>query len=141
MILCFFLFLKAFLAGLVGSISNAGPFDGMISFPKGLTVAWNGKPLGQIAMPNLTLVADVGVNLNLDATFAVSDTTHLGDFTGYLLTEPSFTWQIYGEDLSVNALGIDIDGISISKNVRLVSSLSTIELFLISHSFRLFLRE
>lgn len=49
-----FNFLTAFQAGLVGAITNAGPFDGIISFPKGLTVAWNGSPLGQIAMPNVS---------------------------------------------------------------------------------------
>lgn len=31
-------------------------------------------------------------------------------FTGYLLTQPSFTWQIYGVGLSISALGITVDG-------------------------------
>ena len=44
----------AFSAGLVGSIRNSGPFDAVISFTEGLTVAWNGQPLGQIAMPNVS---------------------------------------------------------------------------------------
>lgn len=29
--------------------------DAVINFPQGLTVAWAGKPLGHIAMPNVTL--------------------------------------------------------------------------------------
>ena len=44
---------SAFTAGLVGSLTNSGPFDAVISFPEGLTIAWNGQPLGQIAMPNV----------------------------------------------------------------------------------------
>lgn len=43
----------AFTTGLAGSITNSGPFDATIAFPAGLTVAWNGSPLGQIAMPNV----------------------------------------------------------------------------------------
>ncbi|GAA5897781.1 hypothetical protein JCM8208_000260 [Rhodotorula glutinis] len=110
---------NAFTAGLVGSIRNSGPFDAVISFTEGLTVAWNGQPLGQIAMPNVSLVGDVGADLNIDAAFAVADVGHLTDFTTYLLTQPSFTWQIYGQNLAVSALGITVPGISILKNVVL----------------------
>ncbi|KAL8279026.1 hypothetical protein RQP46_008484 [Phenoliferia psychrophenolica] len=95
------------------------PFDGVISFSQGLTVAWNGKPLGQIGMPNVALVGDVGAQLDIEASFAVANLDQLTEFTGYLLTEPSFVWQIYGIELSVAALGITVTGISISKNVLL----------------------
>lgn len=108
----------AFSAGLVGSIRNSGPFDAVISFTEGLTVAWNGQPLGQIAMPNVSLTGDVGADLNIAAAFAVADVGHLTEFTTYLLTQPSFTWQIYGQNLAVSALGITVPGISILKNVR-----------------------
>ncbi|GAA5914535.1 uncharacterized protein JCM6883_003197 [Sporobolomyces salmoneus] len=124
----------AFTAGLVGSLTNSGPFDAVISFPQGLTVAWNGQPLGQIAMPNISITGDVGADLNIAAAFAVADVGHLTEFTGYLLTEESFTWQIYGENLAVTALGITVDGISIMKNVVLsgmngFKNLVTIESF------------
>ncbi|BGP00846.1 hypothetical protein RTBOTA2_002159 [Rhodotorula toruloides] len=124
----------SFQAGLVGSIRNSGPFDAVIAFAEGLTVAWNGQPLGQIAMPNVSLVADVGADLNLEAAFNVADVGHLTDFTGYLLTEPSFTWQIYGQNLEVSALGITVGGISIMKDVVLTGmngfkNLVTIESF------------
>ncbi|GAA5951249.1 hypothetical protein JCM3765_002422 [Sporobolomyces pararoseus] len=124
----------AFTAGLVGSLTNSGPFDAVISFPQGLTVAWNGQPLGQIAMPNISIAGDVGAQLNIAAAFSVADVGHLTDFTGYLLTEESFTWQIYGENLAVTALGITVDGISIMKDVVLTGmngfkDLVTIESF------------
>lgn len=104
---------------LVGSITQAGPFDATINFPQGLIVYWNGAPLGQIAMPDIALVGDVGASLNLDAAFAVADVGHLTDFTRYLLTEPNFTWTIEGSQLAVSALGITVPGISISKTVVL----------------------
>ncbi|KEI38050.1 uncharacterized protein L969DRAFT_18838 [Mixia osmundae IAM 14324] len=111
--------LNSFGTGLTGSITQSGPFDAVISFPQGLTVAWNGAPLGQIAMPDVSLVGDVGATLNLQAAFSVADVGHLTDFTSYLLTEKSFTWEIYGQDLAVAALGITVPGISISKTVVL----------------------
>jgi hypothetical protein len=108
-----------------GSITQAGPFDAVISFPAGLTVAWEGTALGHIAMPNVTIgttylwarhailsethflsvVGDSGANLDLTATFAVADVATLGEFSKILLTSEYFTWAIYGEDLTVSALG------------------------------------
>ncbi|KEI38214.1 uncharacterized protein L969DRAFT_517877 [Mixia osmundae IAM 14324] len=111
--------LNSFGTGLTGSITQSGPFDAVISFPQGLTVAWNGAPLGQIAMPDVSLVGDVGATLNLQAAFSVADVGHLTDFTSYLLTEKSFTWEIFGQNLDITALGISVPGVSISKTVVL----------------------
>lgn len=108
-----------FEVALKGAITNAGPFDAIISFPAGLNVAWNGSPLGHIAMPNVTLVADVGADLNLSAAFTVANTDNLAAFTKVLLTNETFAWDIYGENLSVAALGIDVGLITINKSVTL----------------------
>ncbi|KAL8280236.1 hypothetical protein RQP46_007350 [Phenoliferia psychrophenolica] len=105
----------SFMAHLVGTLRGTGPFNAEVSFTQGLTVGWNGSPLGQIAMPNVTLHADVGADLDLEAAFTVADLAHVTDFASYLLTEPSFVWQIYGTELSVTALGITINHVSISK--------------------------
>lgn len=105
---------------LTGAIRNSGPFDAVITFPQGLTVAWNGQPLGQIAMPQVALEAEVGATLNLNAAFNVASVSHLTDFTSYLLTEDSFNWQIYGQNLEIAALGITVDSVSIQKEVLLL---------------------
>lgn len=118
----------AFNTGLVGSIRNAGPFDASILFPQGLTVAWNGAPLGQIAMPETKLVANVGADLSIQAAFQVANLNHLTEFTSFLLTEPSFTWQIYGENLQIVALGITVSNISISKNVSPIQTRSVLSI-------------
>lgn len=70
------------------------------------------------SIDQVALLPDVGAQLDIAAQFGVADLSHLTDFTSYLLTEPSFTWQITGTNLSVNALGIITTDISISKNVR-----------------------
>lgn len=64
-------------------------------------------------------MANVGADLNLEAATSVASVDYLTEFTSYLLTEPSFTWQIYGEQLEVAALGITVPGINILKTVVL----------------------
>ncbi|CDR88214.1 uncharacterized protein SPSC_03875 [Sporisorium scitamineum] len=110
---------NSFQTALQGTITNSGPFDATIQFRNGLNVTWNGRLLGQIAMPNVSLAGDVGATLEILAQFAVADVGYLTEFTKYLLTEQSFVWNIAGDGLSVAALGIEVNDITISKNVIL----------------------
>lgn len=111
----------SFSTKLHGSITNAGPcesliclsgfrfnpnvVDAEITFGSGLTIEWNGKPLGSIAMPPVQLAGDVGATIDVTGAFQVADVDHLTDFTKVMLTEESFEWTIAGQDLSVSALG------------------------------------
>lgn len=104
----------SFTTDLVGSITNAGPFDAVIAFPSGLTVAWNGQALGSIMMDNVSIAGDVGGTINISSTFNVADTDYLTKFTKTLITEESFDWEISGEGLVVSALGIEVDSIPLS---------------------------
>ena len=104
---------------LKGSITNAGPFDAEISFPEGLTIFWNGQELGSLAMSDVQLTADVGATIDTAASFAVSNKDALGAFTKVMLQEESFEWEITGQNLTVNAMGITVPGISINKTVTL----------------------
>ncbi|KDR75403.1 hypothetical protein GALMADRAFT_553913 [Galerina marginata CBS 339.88] len=111
---------NAFETQLKGSISNAGPFDAKISFPSGLTISWQGKPIGQIAMSDISVTGDVGGVIDTQSTFHVLDVDHLTEFTKSLLTTESFDWEISAENLTVHALGISVPGISYpSKTVTL----------------------
>ncbi|PWZ00897.1 hypothetical protein BCV70DRAFT_84414 [Testicularia cyperi] len=110
---------NSFTTALQGTITNSGPFDAVIQFTEGLNVTWEGRLLGQIAMPNVSLAGDVGATLEIEAQFVVADVDYLTTFTKYLLTEQSFVWNIAGNGLSVAALGIEVSGVSISKNVIL----------------------
>ncbi|KAK0557527.1 hypothetical protein OC844_005558 [Tilletia horrida] len=104
---------------LTGSITNAGPFDASISFPAGLIVQWNGRALGSIGLSGIEVAGDVGGSLNQNALFRVSDQGAIADFARALLTEESFVWQITAQNVSVKALGITINGVSLNKEVQL----------------------
>ncbi|KAJ7594702.1 hypothetical protein C8J56DRAFT_446479 [Mycena floridula] len=105
---------------LKGGINNAGPFDALIAFPSGLSIAWNGKKLGALKMPAVNVVGDVGAAIENDSTFQIADTATITDFTKAMLTQESFVWDISAEGLTVSALGIDVNGIGLStKSVTL----------------------
>lgn len=110
---------SSFGTSLKGSITQAGPFDAKIAFPQGLSIYWNGQQLGNMAMPDVQLVADVGATLDLSASFAVTNGDQLAAFTKVLIQEDSFEWEIRGQNLTVNAMGVDVPGISLSKKVSL----------------------
>ncbi|KAF9484474.1 hypothetical protein BDN70DRAFT_872495 [Pholiota conissans] len=108
---------NSFRAALKGSVTNAGPFDAIISFPAGLTISWQGKPIGQVSMSDIKVTGDVGGTIDSEAIFQVADLAHLTDFTKTLLTTESFDWEISGENLTVNALGISVPGISFTPRI------------------------
>ncbi|KAL0956087.1 hypothetical protein HGRIS_002255 [Hohenbuehelia grisea] len=111
---------NSFSTKLKGGIASAGPFDAVISFGQGLTVTWNGKAIGNIKLGNVTVVGDVGADLDAETNFEVTDLAAITDFTKVLLTEESFDWEIAGENLTVSAMGIHVDSISLpSKKVTL----------------------
>ncbi|KAF8160985.1 hypothetical protein B0H34DRAFT_699004 [Crassisporium funariophilum] len=104
---------NAFKTQLKGSISNAGPFDAVISFPSGLTISWEGKPIGKVAMGDVTVTGDVGGTIDTESVFEVLDIPHLTEFTKTLLTTESFEWDISGENLTGNHC-IKVPGIAFS---------------------------
>ena len=55
----------SFSAALQGALTNAGPFDGIVEFPEGLTIYWEGQPLTTAAFPNVSLVGDLGSAINV----------------------------------------------------------------------------
>ncbi|EIW82896.1 hypothetical protein CONPUDRAFT_101346 [Coniophora puteana RWD-64-598 SS2] len=122
---------------LKGSITSAGPFDATISFPNGLTISWNGSPLGTLMMEDVNVVGDVGASLNTESNFQVSDVGHLTDFTKVLLTEDKFDWDITADNLTVSALGINVTGISLPKKTVSLAGFNGLKNGVIIDSFDL----
>ena len=55
--------------------------DATISFPSGLSISWQGKPIGQVDMSDVDVVGVVGATIDAQSTFHVVDVDHLTDFT------------------------------------------------------------
>ncbi|CAO1623850.1 unnamed protein product [Parajaminaea phylloscopi] len=127
---------NSFTVSLQGTLTNAGPFDAVVSFPQGLSIFWNGQLLVQTAFPDITLKGDAGAAINVQVEARVPDVGYLTTFTKFLLTEPSFVWSIKGEGLSVAALGITVPNVSINKDVQL-TGLNGLKGMVIINSFDL----
>ncbi|KAF9484472.1 hypothetical protein BDN70DRAFT_122528 [Pholiota conissans] len=104
--------LNSFKTHLKGSITNSGPFDATISFPSGLTISWQGNPIGQVSIGDINIKGDIGGTIDAETIFQVADVNYLTDFTKTLLASESFDWEISGENLTVRALGISVPGIT-----------------------------
>lgn len=108
-----------FTASMQAALTNAGPFDGLVEFPNGLDIFWNGKLLTSTAFPNVKLVGDVGSSIDTTLQGTISDVDFFTDFMKTVLLNSSFTWTIKGSGLSVSAIGIVVSNVSISKEVQL----------------------
>ncbi|KAH0589321.1 hypothetical protein H2248_005083 [Termitomyces sp. 'cryptogamus'] len=106
---------NSFSTQMKGNIANAGPFDAIISFPSGLTVSWDGQPLGNIKIDDIKVIGDVGGTIDATSSFEVANIAHLTDFTKTMLTNESFEWEISAQNVSVSALGISVPGITLTK--------------------------
>ncbi|GJJ74035.1 hypothetical protein EMPS_06393 [Entomortierella parvispora] len=103
-----------------GLISNTGPMDAQIVFPNPVTVSYGGKVIGSMAMPTVNAVAGKGAELNLTGVaFTISDITAYTDFTIFALNNAKFEWTIASTGVVVNAMGVPIPGVSMSKTVTL----------------------
>ncbi|KAG0064966.1 hypothetical protein BGZ89_008706, partial [Linnemannia elongata] len=85
----------SFSTDIVGAITKTGPLDAEIVFPNPLTVSFNGKALGNMAMPTVKAIANQGATLNL------------------------FEWTITTTGIVVNAMGVSLPGVSMTKTVTL----------------------
>ncbi|KAI8149167.1 hypothetical protein BJV82DRAFT_209323 [Fennellomyces sp. T-0311] len=102
-----------------GSITNAGPMAAQIAFPELLSVNWNGKEIGKVAMPTITTAANVGAQFDVSGDFTISDATLMGEFAGYMINNENFVWNIRTSGVAVTALGFTFTGISMDKFVTL----------------------
>jgi hypothetical protein len=105
-----------------GSISKTGPMAATISFPTPLTVAWQGKVLGQVTMQNLEAKPGVGASFDVSGDFAITNADDMSEFAAFMINNKEFVWDIYSKDVNVNALGFTFSKISMEKFVTLAGA-------------------
>ncbi|KAF9274666.1 hypothetical protein BGZ88_002874, partial [Linnemannia elongata] len=110
----------SFSTDIVGAITKTGPLDAEIVFPNPLTVSYNGKALGSMAMPTVKAIANQGAALDLkNVPFTISDGAAFADFTSFALNNEKFDWTISTTGIVVNAMGASLPGVSMTKTVTL----------------------
>ncbi|KAG0045457.1 hypothetical protein BGZ83_009341 [Gryganskiella cystojenkinii] len=110
----------SFQTDIEGAISNTGPLDAKIDFPNPVTVSYEGKAIGSMMMPSVNAIANQGATLNLTGVaFTISDIAAYTDFTIFALNNAKFEWTIATTGVVVNAMGVPIPGVSMTKKVTL----------------------
>lgn len=129
---------NGFSLSLAGALLGTGPLDALISFPKPLTVVYDGQDIAEISLPPICAAANSGVpNLQTNANLTITSQSGcvvyrlnfsaallsdaaLSSFTAfatYLLHNPGFTWTVTSTDVQVEALNIIFTGVSLSKDL------------------------
>ncbi|KAK5808540.1 hypothetical protein F5H01DRAFT_416439 [Linnemannia elongata] len=110
----------SFSTDIVGAITKTGPLDAEIVFPNPLTVSYNGKALGSMAMPTVKAIANQGAALDMkNVPFTISDGAAFADFTSFALNNEKFDWTISTTGIVVKAMGASLPGVSMTKTVTL----------------------
>ncbi|KAF9080671.1 hypothetical protein BGX29_005118, partial [Mortierella sp. GBA35] len=109
-----------FTTDIAGAITKTGPLDATIKFPNPVAVSYNGKTLGNMIMPTVNAIADKGAVLNLaDVPFTITDTAAFTEFTTFALNNEKFDWTISTTGIVVDAMGVSLPGVSMTKTVSL----------------------
>ncbi|PFH51992.1 hypothetical protein AMATHDRAFT_74502 [Amanita thiersii Skay4041] len=109
---------KGFDLYLVGSLTNVGPLDALITFTEPLTVSWNDRDIAEITLDPICAAANEGVpDYRAKARGTIIDQPNFTSFATFLLHNPSFEWTISTKRLRLNALGTIFDNVSLSKKL------------------------
>lgn len=113
---------NGFTASLVGSLTNAGPFDALISFPGPVNVIWQGSHIADLTLPPICSAGGIGVpDLETTAILQIVDLGRFTDFATYILLNPSFTWTIFTNQLRVAALNTFFDDVVLQKDISFLA--------------------
>ncbi|KAI9005448.1 hypothetical protein CLU79DRAFT_841094 [Phycomyces nitens] len=102
-----------------GSITGTGPMQAAISFPDPLTVAWQGSEIGKVSMAAILAKPNVGATFDVAGEFSVTNVDNMAKFSAYLINSDSFVWDIYTNNVNVQALGFTFTNIHMEKFVTL----------------------
>ncbi|KAI1288628.1 hypothetical protein EDD11_009849, partial [Mortierella claussenii] len=109
-----------FATDIVGAITNTGPLDAQIEFPNPVAISYKGKAIGSMRMPTVNAIADKGAALNLGGvSFTVTDLAAFTDFNVDAVNSEKFDWTIATTGLVVNAMGVALPGVTMTKTVTL----------------------
>ncbi|KAH8925300.1 hypothetical protein BT69DRAFT_1216651 [Atractiella rhizophila] len=94
----------------------SGPFDALISFPKPVTVSWEGSNIATITLPDLCAAANTAIpDLVTTGQLTITNQGKFTEFATAILHDPSFEWTISTDVLRVRALDIIFDNVTLSK--------------------------
>ncbi|KAI8872894.1 hypothetical protein GQ42DRAFT_118751 [Ramicandelaber brevisporus] len=104
-------------AKMKGSVTEAGPISGKFSFVSPLGVYWNNNHIANVDMPSISYEGNVGAFFDVETNLTINDQSSFSKFAETMLTGSSFTWTLKSSNISVNAMGINLNGVGIEKSL------------------------
>ncbi|SPO25553.1 uncharacterized protein UTRI_03023_B [Ustilago trichophora] len=100
------------------SISKIGPFDAVVLLDKGVDVSWQGKTIGNVALPNVTIVPEV-TRIQMRAELTIADPGLMSDLVKALLQEKSVDWTVSAPSMIIRAYDATLNGPGLTKKTSI----------------------
>lgn len=98
-------------------LSNIGPFDAIVRFPKGVNILFGGFLAGTIALPNITITLE-STTLNFQTTLLVASKCGMQKLVEAIVFKSSVELLIMSESFNIEAFGAQLTADSLKKVVQ-----------------------
>ncbi|GAC93593.1 hypothetical protein PHSY_001158 [Pseudozyma hubeiensis SY62] len=100
------------------AITKIGPFDAVVMLDKGIDVSWQGKVIGNVALPNVTIVPET-TPLQVRAELTIADTGLMTDLVKALLQQESVEWTLSTSSMVIYAYDAVLNGPGLTKKTSI----------------------
>lgn len=96
------------------SVSKIGPFDAVVTLDKGVDVSWQGRVIGNVALPNVTIIPET-TPIQMRAELTIADPGLMADLVKAMLQEKSLEWTVSTPSMVVYAYDAVLNGPGLTK--------------------------
>lgn len=100
------------------SVSKIGPFDAVILLDKGVDVSWQGRLIGNVAMPNITIVPET-TPIQTRAELTVADPGLMSELVKALIQQNSVDWTVSTPSMIIRAYDAVLNGPGMTKKTSI----------------------
>lgn len=100
------------------SVTKIGPLDAVVTLDKGIDVNWQGRVIGDVALPNVTIVPET-TPLRVRAELTVADAGLMSDLVKALLQQNSVDWTLSTPSMIIYAYDAVLNGPGLTKKTTI----------------------
>ena len=100
------------------AISKIGPFDAVVMLDKGIDISWQGKVIGNVALPNVTIVPET-TPLQVRAELTIADPVLMTDLVKAMLQQESVEWTLSTPSMIINAYDAVLNSPGLTKKTSI----------------------
>ncbi|KAG0006468.1 hypothetical protein BGZ65_007614 [Modicella reniformis] len=105
--------------GMMGALTDTGPFSATIKFPEPIEVYYNDVLLGTMNLPDTKASGGKGDLTVPEAPFTINDVTAFGSFSADMMNNEKFTWVLKSK-VTIVALGRTVSNLDLNKKLEVL---------------------